>query len=106
MVNAVLTQRIFCLFSTFWYFKSHRIFSHCLNPFCFPTATDQIQDKVGIVHTNIPAEGENSPTKEPPMGENTSTTRQPTQTEERANLEHPDKEIKETAALIPTELLQ
>ena len=31
--------------------------------------------------------------------------REPTQTEERANLEHPDKEIKETTPLNPTEFL-
>ena len=49
--------------------------------------------------------GEKPPTKESPKGKNPSTTRQPTQTEERANLEHPDKEIKETAPLNHIEFL-
>ena len=40
---------------------------------------------------SIPAEGE-----KPPKGKNPSTTRELTQTEERANPECQDKEIKET----------
>ena len=48
---------------------------------------------MGII---ILAGGEKSPTKELPKGKNQSTRREPTQTEERANLEHPDKDIKET----------
>ena len=52
----------------------------------------------------MPSGGENPPTKESPKGKNPSTTRKSTQTEERANLEHPDKEIKETTPLNPTEL--
>ena len=34
-----------------------------------------------------------------------STTRDPTQTEERAKLEHPDKEIQDTTPLNPIEFL-
>ena len=49
--------------------------------------------------------GEKPPTKEPPKGKNPSTTRVPTQTEERANLEHADKEIKETTPVNPIEFL-
>ena len=45
---------------------------------------------MGII---ILAGGEKSPTKELPKGKNQSTRREPTQTEERANLEHPVKEI-------------
>ena len=45
---------------------------------------------------SVSAGGQNPPTKEPPKGKIPSTTREPTQTEERANLEHTDKEIKET----------
>ena len=55
------------------------------------------------MNISIPAGGEKPPTKEPPKGKNPSTTRKSTQTEERANLEHPDKEIKETTSLSPTE---
>ena len=54
---------------------------------------------------SIPTGGENPPTKEQLKGKNPSTTRQPTQTEERANLELPDKEIKEITPLNPTEIL-
>ena len=60
---------------------------------------------MGDVNTNIPTGGENPPTKEPPTDENSSTTREPTQTEERANVEHPDKEIKETTPLNPIQFL-
>ena len=56
------------------------------------------------MNISIPAEGEKLPTKEPPKGKN-PTTREPTQTEERANLEHPDKKIKETTPLNPIECL-
>ena len=42
---------------------------------------------------------------QPPKGRKPSTTRVPTQTKERANLEHPDKEIKETTLLNPIEFL-
>ena len=48
------------------------------------------------MNISIPARGEKPPIKEPPKGTNPSITREPTQTEERANLEHPDKGIKET----------
>ena len=68
-----------------------------------PPATDHIQEKVGAVNSSIPAGGEKPPTKEPPKGKNSSTTREATQTEERAKLECPDKEIKETTPLNPTE---
>ena len=44
---------------------------------------------------SILAGGEKPPIKEPPKGTNPSTTREPTQTEERANLEHPVKEIRD-----------
>ena len=44
---------------------------------------------------SIPAGGEKNPIKEPSTGTNPSTTREPTQTEERANLEHPDKDIRD-----------
>ena len=47
------------------------------------------------MNISIPAGGENPPTKEPPKGKNQSTTREPTQTEERGNLECPDKEIRD-----------
>ena len=56
------------------------------------------------MNISIPARGQKPPTKEPPKGKNPSTTRQPTQTEERANLEHPDK-IKEKTQLNPIEFL-
>ena len=58
------------------------------------------------MNITIPAGGENPPTKEPTKGKNPSTMREPTQTEERANLEHPDKEVKETTPLNPIEFLQ
>ena len=57
------------------------------------------------MNISIPAGGEKSPKKEPPKGKNPSTTREPTQAEERANLERPDKEIKETTPLNHTEIL-
>ena len=44
---------------------------------------------------SIPAGGEKPPTKEPPKVKNPSTTRETTKTEERANLECPDKEIRD-----------
>ena len=47
------------------------------------------------MNISLPAGGEKPPTKEPPKGKKPSTMKQSTQTEERANLEHPDKEIKE-----------
>ena len=53
------------------------------------------------MNISIPARGQKPPTKEPPKGKNPSTTREPTQAEERANLECPDKEIKETAEPYP-----
>ena len=56
------------------------------------------------MNISIPAGGE-KPTKEPPKGTNPSTKREPTQTEERANPEGPDKEIKETTPQNPTEFL-
>ena len=43
-VNTMLIQRISYLFSTCWYFKSHKILFHCLNPFCLYPATDHIQE--------------------------------------------------------------
>ena len=57
------------------------------------------------MNTSIPARGENPPTKEPPIGKIPSTIREPTQTEESTNLEHPDKEIKRTTPLNPIEFL-
>ena len=45
--------------------------------------------------------GENPTTKKLPTG----TTGELTQREDRATLEHPDKEIKKDAPLSPTELL-
>ena len=55
------------------------------------------------MNISIPTGGENPPTKEALTGKNPSTTRKPTQTEERENLEQSDKEIKETTPLNPTE---
>ena len=57
------------------------------------------------MNIGIPGREENQPTKEPPKGKNPSTTRQPTQTEERTNLQHPDKEMKENIPLNPIEFL-
>ena len=54
---------------------------------------------MGAANISIPAEGEKPTTKEPPKGENPSTTREHTQIEERANLEDPDKETKGTTPL-------
>ena len=56
------------------------------------------------MNISILAGGEKKTIKQPTKGKNPST-RQPTQTEERANLEHPDKEIKETTPLNPIEFL-
>ena len=50
---------------------------------------------MGVVNISILAGGEKLPIKEPPKGTNPSTTRKPTETEERANLEHPVKEIRD-----------
>ena len=47
------------------------------------------------MNISIPAGGENPPIKGPPTSKNPNITKEHTQTEERANLEHPDKEIKE-----------
>ena len=47
------------------------------------------------MNISIPAGGEKPPTKEPLKDTNPSTTREPTQTEERANLECPVKDIKD-----------
>ena len=47
------------------------------------------------MNISIPAGGEKPPIKEPPKGTNPSITREPTQTEERANLQHPVKEIRD-----------
>ena len=47
------------------------------------------------MNISIPAGGEKPPTKEPLKDTNPSTTREPTQTEERANLQHPVKEIRD-----------
>ena len=60
--------------------------------------------KVGAANISILAGGEKPPTEEPPKSKNEST-REPTQTEERAGLEHPDKESKETTPLNHTEFL-
>ena len=56
------------------------------------------------MNISIPTGGENPPTKEPPKGKIPST-REPTQTEERANPDHTHKEIKEATPLNPKELL-
>ena len=53
----------------------------------------------------MPAGGEKPPIKELPKGKNSTKTREPTQTVERANPEHPDKEIKETTPLNTIEFL-
>ena len=50
---------------------------------------------MGTANISIPARGEKPPTKEPPKGTNPSTTRELTQTEERANLQQPVKEIRD-----------
>ena len=50
---------------------------------------------MGAENISIPVGGEKPPTKEPPKGKNPSITREPTQTEERANLQHPVKEIRD-----------
>ena len=47
------------------------------------------------MNISIPARGEKPPIKEPPKGTNPSTTREHTKTEERANLQHPDKKIRD-----------
>ena len=60
---------------------------------------------MGAVNINIPARGEKPPIKETLKSTNPSTIRKPTQTEERATLEHPDKEIKEITSVNPIELL-
>ena len=104
MVIAVLLQES-PLFSTCWYFKSNRILSHCLILFQLCPSTDHIQEYVGAVNISIPTGGENPPIKEAQKGKNPSAIREPTQTEERANLEHPDKEIKETTPLNLIEFL-
>ena len=56
------------------------------------------------MNISILAGGENPPTKEPPMGKNPSKTTEPTQTEDRTTLEHPDK-IKEITPLNPIQFL-
>ena len=60
---------------------------------------------MGAPNISIPARGKKPPTKEPPKGKNPSTTRELAQTEEKANLECPDEEIKETTPLNPIEFL-
>ena len=50
---------------------------------------------MGAAKICILAGGEKPAKKEPPKDKNPSTTRQPTQTEERANLQHPVKEIRD-----------
>ena len=57
------------------------------------------------MNISIATRREKPPTKQPPKGKNPSTTREPTQAEERANLECPDKEIKETTPLTIIEFL-
>ena len=101
MVIAVLLQRASYLFSTYWYFKSHRILSCCLTPLHLHPDPDHIQNKVGVVNTSEPAGRENPSTKEPPINK-AQQKRENTQSEERVTLEHPDKEIKETTPLSPT----
>ena len=91
--NCYASPKICCLFSNCSYFKSHRIISRCLNLFCLHPDTDHIKDKVGLENTSKPAGGENRPTKQPPKGKTQVKKIEPTQTEERATLEHPDKEI-------------
>ena len=53
---------------------------------------------MGAANISIPARGDKPPIKEPPKGTNPSTTREPRQTEERANIEHPVKEIRDHTA--------
>ena len=57
------------------------------------------------MNIRIPTGGENPPTKGPPKSKNPNTTRELTQTGERATQEHPDKEIKEATPLNPIEFL-
>ena len=57
------------------------------------------------MNISIPTGGENSPKKELPTGKTQSTIREPTQIEERAYLDHLNKEIKETTALNPVDYL-
>ena len=66
MVIAILLQKTSYLFSVCWYFKSHKILSHCLNPFRLLLASDHRQDKVEIGHTSKPTKRENPPTEGPP----------------------------------------
>ena len=47
------------------------------------------------MNISIPVGGEKPPTNKPPKGKNPSTTTEPTQTEERANLQYPDKKIRD-----------
>ena len=47
------------------------------------------------MNISIPAGGEKPPIKEPPKGINPSTTGELTQTEERVNLQHPVKGIRD-----------
>ena len=56
---------------------------------------DHTQEQVEAENISIPAGGEKPPTKEPPKHKNPSITRDPTQTEQRANIEHPGKEIRD-----------
>ena len=51
---------------------------------------------MGAENISILPGGEKPPTKEPPKGKNPSTTRDSTQTAQKANLECLDKEMKET----------
>ena len=57
------------------------------------------------MNISILAGGEKLPIKEPPKGTNPSTTRKPTETEERANLEHPVKEIRDSTVELDRILL-
>ena len=104
-VNAILIQRIFYLLSTCWYFKFHKIPSCCLNPFCLLPPLTTYKNRWELQTPLYLLEEENHQQRNHQNIKNTRTTREATQTEERANLECPDKEIKETTPLNPIELL-
>ena len=59
---------------------------------------------MGVVNTSKPTLGEDPPTKELPMSK-TKYNKKATSNRKRATLDHPDKEIKETASLSLTDPL-
>ena len=104
-VIAILLQRISYLFSTCCYIRSHRIFSCCHNPLhiYLPQVTYKIRWELWIpvnLLEVITHQQRSHQQVKPKYNKRTQT-----QGEERATLEHPDKEIKETTSLNPIELL-